>query len=109
MTRLVRRLLVVFAVACIVLLAVRTLRLRAEATAPLPTDPWPTVPDEPDRNGGWVEPEGGACPASHPVKVKLASGLIHQPGMLAYQRTRADRCYATVEAAEADGFARAKM
>ena len=53
----------------------------------------------------WVEPEaGGACPATHPVKVKLASGIFHVPGGLAYERTAPDRCYRDAAAAEADGF-----
>ena len=98
--------LVLIAVACTTLLVARTLRLRAEAKAPLPGDPWPPVPDEDETH--WVEPEGGACPSSHPVKVKLASGLIHLPGMLAYERTRADRCYTTAATAQADGFTLAR-
>lgn len=56
----------------------------------------------------WVEPQDGACPATHPIKVKLASGIFHLPGMLAYDRTRPDRCYATEADAIADGFVKAK-
>jgi hypothetical protein len=56
----------------------------------------------------WVEPEGGRCPASHPVKTKLASGIFHMPGSAHYDRTNADRCYATPEAAAADGLRPAK-
>lgn len=56
----------------------------------------------------WVEPEGTSCPASHPVKGKLSSGIYHLPGMAAYDRTRPDRCYAGPEGAEADGLTRAK-
>jgi hypothetical protein len=56
----------------------------------------------------WVEPEGDACPASHPVKGKLSSGLFHLPGMNAYDRTRPDRCYADEAAATEDGLRRAK-
>jgi hypothetical protein len=52
----------------------------------------------------WVEPDEGACPISHPVKVKLASGIFHVPGGLAYDRTSPDRCYRDVAAAESDGF-----
>jgi hypothetical protein len=55
----------------------------------------------------WVVPlDGGACPSSHPVKAKLGSGIFHLPGMAMYGRTRADRCYCTAEAAEADGLRR---
>jgi hypothetical protein len=34
--------------------------------------------------------------------------LYHLPGMLAYDRTHPDRCYPSPEAAETDGFTRAK-
>lgn len=56
----------------------------------------------------WVEPVGGVCPPSHPVKAKLSSLIYHLPGMVAYDRTRANRCYPDRQAAEADGFVRAK-
>jgi hypothetical protein len=57
----------------------------------------------------WVHlDEAGAALASHPVKAKESSRLYHLPGMLAYERTRPDRCYQSAEAAEADGFVRAK-
>jgi len=56
----------------------------------------------------FVEPVGGICPQTHPVKAKLASRLFHLPGMFAYDRTRPDRCYVDASAAEADGFTRAR-
>ncbi|MBV8961041.1 MAG: hypothetical protein JO367_04045 [Actinobacteria bacterium] len=82
-------------------------------------DPWPPVaPPEPVNVGlaeapappqEWVAPiDGGACPVSHPIKGKLSSKIFHLPGMFAYDRTNADRCYATEAAAEADGLHRAK-
>jgi hypothetical protein len=52
----------------------------------------------------WTDPVEKACPAGFPVKVKLASGIYHLPGMLAYERTSPDRCYVSAEEAEADGF-----
>ncbi|MGI9033034.1 MAG: hypothetical protein ACR2HY_05025 [Acidimicrobiales bacterium] len=55
----------------------------------------------------WVEPEGGACPTSHPVKAKLRSGIFHLPGMAAYARTSPDRCYRDEAAAAADGLRKA--
>lgn len=68
-----------------------------------PPQPAPAAGSEP-----WVPPlEGGACPAGHPVKAKLRSRVFHLPGMAAYDRTAADRCYIGAEAAEADGFRRA--
>jgi len=53
----------------------------------------------------WVEPaDDGACPDTHPVKAKMASGIFHVPGGLNYPRTRPDRCYIDATAAEADGL-----
>ena len=73
----------------------------ATATAPAPAP-------EPAKATAWVEPDGAACPPSHPVKVKLASGIFHVPGGMNYERTHADRCYADTDAAESDGFRPAK-
>jgi hypothetical protein len=57
----------------------------------------------------WVPPDSqGDVPGGHPVKAKLRSRLYHLPGMVAYARTHPDRCYATPEDAEADGFKRAQ-
>jgi hypothetical protein len=57
----------------------------------------------------WIEPADGACPTSHPVKAKLASGIYHVPGGMNYDRTNADRCYLDTDAAERDGLRPAKM
>ena len=56
----------------------------------------------------WVEPVEGLCPTTHPVKAKLGSGIYHAPGGLNYDRTRPDRCYVSVEAAELDGLRKPK-
>ena len=56
----------------------------------------------------WVDPEAGACPASHPVKAKLSSKIFHLPGMANYERTNPDRCYLGAAEAEADGLRPAK-
>ncbi len=70
------------------------------------------APGEPtDRSGStarWAYPVDGECPPTHPIKAKLRSGIYHLPGMMAYDRARPDRCYATTEDAEADGLRRAK-
>ena len=59
--------------------------------------------------GAFVDPgDDGACPLTHPVKAKLASGIYHVPGGGNYERTKPDRCYASAEAAEADGLRPAK-
>ena len=70
---------------------------RHERTAPPPSG----TGDEP---ATWVEPVDGACPASHPVKAKLSSGIFHVPGGQNYDRTHADRCYVDEGAATADGL-----
>ena len=65
--------------------------------------------EEPPVNGAvWVEPVDGACPVSHPVKGNAGSGIYHVPGGASYDRTVPERCYVSPEAAEADGFRRAK-
>ncbi len=56
----------------------------------------------------WVEPKGGVCPTSHPVKAKLTSKIFHLPGMLNYERTNPDRCYRDAVTAESDGLRPAK-
>ena len=63
----------------------------------------------PRRSRAFVEPGAdGACPATHPVKAKLASGIYHVPGGGNYERTKPDRCYVDAAAAEADGLRAAK-
>ena len=57
----------------------------------------------------WVDAVGGEPgPSTHPVKAKLSSGIYHVPGGLSYERTRPDRWYRSVAAAEADGLRAAK-
>jgi len=68
--------------------------------------PYPPVPRS--TTPAWIEPDAGACPASHPLKAKLSSGIFHVPGGANYERTQADRCYETPAAAEADGLRAAK-
>ena len=71
---------------------------------PFPFPPQPAVDDSP-----WIEPApSGACPAHHPVKAKLASGIFHVPGGANYARTQPDRCYVSAEAAESDGLRQSK-
>ena len=57
----------------------------------------------------WVEPlDDGGCPSGHPVKANDSSGIYHVPGGRFYDRTVAVRCYASPEAAAADGYRPAK-
>ena len=56
----------------------------------------------------WVAPVDGQCPDGYPVKANDNSGIFHMPGGRFYARTVPERCYATAEGAEADGYRRAK-
>jgi hypothetical protein len=67
-------------------------------------DPVVTSPSE----AAWVAPVGGACPDGYPVKANDTSGIFHLPGGRFYDRTAPTRCYASADAAEADGYRRAK-
>ena len=89
---------------------------------PFPSPPKPEIreraePTEPPASTGaavdaardkWVEPDGDTCPATHPVKAKLASGIFHEPGGQMYDRTTPDRCYRDADAATADGLRASK-
>ena len=74
---------------------------------PFPFPPQPRVEAAPP-GSAWIEPVEGACPATHPVKAKLRSGIFHEPGGANYARTVPDRCYRDAPAAEADGLRRAQ-
>ena len=82
------------------------------APFPFPPVPRPSTPAATQRSNGadpFVDPgDDGACPLTHPVKAKLTSGIYHVPGGGNYDRTKPDRCYASAEAAEADGMRPAK-
>ncbi len=68
-----------------------------------------TDPERSVDGDGWVPArDDGSAPESHPVKVKVSSGIFHEPGGRFYDRTRPDRCYPTAAAAEADGYRRSK-
>jgi len=65
---------------------------------PSPDAPTPGAP-------AWIAPgPNGAGPDSHPIKVKVSSGIFHVPGGRFYERTSADRLYPNAESAEADGY-----
>ena len=80
---------------------------------PVPTtddvapEPAPAAADgapEPAPSAGWRAAEAGTCPDGYPVKVNEKSGIFHVPGGRFYDRTHADRCYASAADAEADGY-----
>lgn len=69
-------------------------------------EPAPAAVDVPA--AAWVEPAGGACPLTHPVKGNVSSGIYHVPGGRFYDTTRPGRCYLDAAAAEADGLRASK-
>ena len=106
-----------------VVLVRRTMRLRDDVARVVPSrDRWTPVPapataptidresaPTPDPSvAAWLPPVDEACPPTHPIKAKQASGIYHLPGMVNYQRTKPDRCYAEESAAVTDGFTKAK-
>lgn len=58
--------------------------------------------------GSFVEAVDGECPEGYPIRVKVASGIYHEPGGTHYGRVKPDRCYPSTAAAEADGFRSSK-
>jgi hypothetical protein len=74
------------------------------AVAPGPEHSPVRTPGEAEVPPAWVLPDAGECPASHPVKAKVLSGIFHLPGSAHYARTRPDRCYRDEAAAQADGL-----
>jgi hypothetical protein len=80
---------------------------------PTPSTGLSSVPGDGQADGrsngsAWVDPVDGTCPVSHPVKAKMSSGIYHLPGGGNYDRTHADRCYASADDAESDGLRAAK-
>lgn len=72
--------------------------------------PFPPVPRPGPGTSAWREPrDDGACPATHPIKGKLTSGIYHVPGGVNYERTQPDRCYVDEDAATRDGLRRSKV
>jgi hypothetical protein len=69
------------------------------------------VPPADDAAAGaqrWRDPVDGGCPPGHPIKANAKSEIYHVPGGRFYDRTIPERCYATAEDAEADGYRRSK-
>ena len=52
--------------------------------------------------------DDGSCPVTHPIKANDNSGIFHVPGGRFYDRTKAERCYASADGAIADGYRQAK-
>lgn len=129
MRRLLRALTKLSLFAAVAALVYRVRQRRSLAAVEVADPVWPplVVPEEEPRDASangtapplaeelappreiWLPPGGDStCPASHPVKAKLASGVFHLPGMMHYDRTKPDRCYPDAASAEADGLRQAK-
>lgn len=82
----------------------------APPSSPVRTTAAGGTPDPPEVLGdiSWIPATNGACPTAFPVKANVRSGIFHVDGGAAYDRTNADRCYATPTAAEADGLRASK-
>ncbi|HEV7734837.1 MAG TPA: thermonuclease family protein [Candidatus Binatia bacterium] len=68
----------------------------------------PVLPSSPGPTHGVPPLGGGRCPDSHPLKGNVTTRdgtrcIVHRRGDEHYAETRAERCYATVDEAQADG------
>jgi hypothetical protein len=126
MIRWFRRLIVLCLIGAAVTLALRTRRAAPAAAGPtlapestwpplasaVATPPGPTAAVDPPAVdppvADWVPPVDGACPDGYPIKANASSMIFHVPGGRFYERTIPQRCYATADAAERDGYRRAK-
>ena len=88
-------------------------------TSPIESPQWPPITNDSRVNAAaapaaaepaelWVAPVNGTCPDGYPVKANDNSGIFHVPGGRFYDRTVAERCYASADAAVADGYRQAK-
>ena len=92
----------------------------ATVAADVSTDDTPTPEPEPARTAtadahrdespgtvpaGAVPGDGStACPPDFPIKGNASSMIYHRPGQPSYERTQAEFCFATEEAASAAGY-----
>lgn len=115
--RLLRRLLSLGLLAAVGYGAYRAWTLRrppanAPHWSPLPADSkrpqGEAAPPETAPARKWVAPVEGGCPDGYPIKANDSSKIFHVPGGRSYARTVPERCYATAEDAEADGYRAAK-
>ncbi len=120
MGRFIKKLLVLLMLAVGAAAVLRVLKKRRDESMPgrSVAPQWPplatttpaaaTTLTPPAAASDWVVPVGGQCPDGYPIKVNTNSGIYHVPDGRSYARTLAQRCYATAETAERDGYRRAK-
>jgi very-short-patch-repair endonuclease len=59
-----------------------------------------------------VLPTNGDCPNSYPFKGNVKSDgelIVHAPGQQFYERTKAEMCFQSIEAAASDGYRKSKI
>jgi hypothetical protein len=131
MRRLFKRLIIISMVVAGGAVVLRTLRRRASPSPPTvgPSAEWPPFERqaEPVKAGAigdvataaelavdeltdrdWMPPTADGCPDGYPIKANDNSHIYHSPGGRFYDRTVAERCYVSAEAAERDGYRQSK-
>ena len=117
MERWIKRLLVLLIIGAGSGAAFRVLKSRqadASDSRVRPTPQWPPLEPAPAAEPAaepvrdWLPPVDGECPPGYPIKANDNSHIYHVPGGRFYARPIAERCYATEEAAQRDGYRQAK-
>lgn len=68
-------------------------------------EPDSNAEDATDASRGWVQGDGTReCPELYPIKGNGTSHIYHLPGQASYAATIAERCFATEQDAEENGF-----
>lgn len=111
-----RRVVVLVSMVAVAVVLVNRSKQRSHSVADTGEAEWPAWPEPaeapanaPDAaTAGWVAGSAGDAPDGYPIKLNGTSGIFHVPGGRFYERTTADRWYATAEAAIADGYRQSK-
>lgn len=108
-----RRLVLIVTVAAAAAAMVNWWRQRSDAAIDAGPPEWPAWPEasggsETSPAAAWVGGSDGVAPEGYPVKLNESSGIFHVPGGRFYDRTGADRWYATAHDAVADGYRQSK-
>lgn len=110
---MLRRVVFVVSLAAAAVVLANWWRQRHEGAAEVDQPEWPAWPESPSPSpvtspAAWVTGSDGAAPDGYPIKLNATSGIFHVPGGRFYERTTADRWYATADAAVADGYRQSK-